>query len=112
MTNDIKSTQTPISFPDLGYFSVLPTEVITTIFSYLDVNALCNMTQVCRDFKMLSDDERLWQHIWNEILPTLRLPTDYPMTKVENNKTYKWLCQSKLVKNNIVMYLIYILECF
>jgi hypothetical protein len=55
------------------------------------------MTQVCRDFKALSDDERLWQYIWTEILPTLRLPADYPMTKVET-KPYKWLCQSKLVK--------------
>ena len=78
----------------MGYFSVLPIEVISSILPYLDAKSLCNLTCVCKDFKTWADDERLWQEIWRQVHPLLKLPQDYPITK-PSHKTYKWIVQSK-----------------
>lgn len=42
-------------------FSKLPIEVILQIFKNLNVNDLCNISLVCRSFKMIADQDEIWK---------------------------------------------------
>lgn len=49
------------SSPQVDYFSRLPNEMILHIFSFLDADQLLACGQVCRRWRRLSYDWRLWQ---------------------------------------------------
>jgi len=57
-------TQNSISSSDLGYFCVLPAELIMQILSHLDAKGLCRMAQVCKEFKVVVNDETIWQQLY------------------------------------------------
>lgn len=41
----------------------LPIEISLKILCYLDCASLCNAAQVCRKWKVLADDDRVWHHM-------------------------------------------------
>ncbi|SCU81628.1 LANO_0B03730g1_1 [Lachancea nothofagi CBS 11611] len=47
----------------IDFISTLPEEVSLKILSYLDCESLCNATQVCRRWKQLADDDKVWYHM-------------------------------------------------
>ncbi|KAL0134993.1 quinon protein alcohol dehydrogenase-like superfamily [Mucor lusitanicus] len=52
----------------IDFVSILPIEVVLSIFSYLDATTLCHAAQVSQTWKKLADDDSLWhkmceQHI-------------------------------------------------
>ncbi|SCU78383.1 LADA_0A05358g1_1 [Lachancea dasiensis] len=47
----------------IDFISTLPEEVSLKILGYLDCESLCNATQVCRRWKQLADDEKVWYHM-------------------------------------------------
>lgn len=83
----ILNTQTPLQTPDLGYFSILPAEVIMNIFSHLDFRSLCRIIQVCKEFKQVGEDESIWHQIC--------VHQNYPLNEKPAARTWKWLCQVK-----------------
>lgn len=42
-------------------FIDIPNEIILYIFRFLSVPDLCNVSLVCRSFKMISDRDELWK---------------------------------------------------
>jgi hypothetical protein len=46
-----------------GFFSLLNDELIIKIFSYLNARELCILSKVNKNFKRLSEDEKLWKEI-------------------------------------------------
>lgn len=52
----------------IDFISILPQELSLKILSYLDCESLCQATMVCKRWKVLADDDRVWyrmcqQHI-------------------------------------------------
>jgi len=45
--------------------TVLPSEILLQIFSYLSVTSLCSASQVCRNWHQVSLDESLWKVLYN-----------------------------------------------
>lgn len=45
-----------------SFFTNLPNEIILRIFRLLSVRDLCNLSLVCRTFKIITDDDQLWKH--------------------------------------------------
>ena len=45
-----------------SFFIDLPNEIILHIFRFLSVRDLCNLSLVCRAFKIIADDDQLWRH--------------------------------------------------
>ena len=48
---------------DDGYFELLPREVISKIFSYLDLTSLVRVSAVCSKLRHVSFDPWLWTHV-------------------------------------------------
>lgn len=46
-------------------FNKIPNEMISCIFRYLSVPDLCNVSLVCRSFKMIADQDDVWKHKFN-----------------------------------------------
>lgn len=88
----LTKTKTIILSPDLGYFCVLPPEIIWQIVSYLDHVQLCRIIMVCKYFKELGDDDSIWCNLCDK----LQLNTKAELAYMPSNKTWRWLCQSKL----------------
>ena len=44
-----------------SYFRALPNEVILHILQFLSVHDLCNVSLVCRSFKMIADHDDIWK---------------------------------------------------
>ena len=42
-------------------FNNIPNEITTQIFQYLSVSDLCNVSLVCRSFKMIVDQDEIWK---------------------------------------------------
>ncbi|CCK69920.1 ubiquitin-binding SDF ubiquitin ligase complex subunit MET30 KNAG_0D01690 [Huiozyma naganishii CBS 8797] len=47
----------------IDFISILPQELSLKILSYLDCQSLCQATKVCRRWKVLADDDRVWYHM-------------------------------------------------
>lgn len=47
----------------IDFISVLPVEISLKILCYLDCASLCNAAQVCKKWKSLADDDRVWHHM-------------------------------------------------
>jgi len=86
----LMTTQTTIFCTDLGYFSVLPMEVLMQVFSFLDVNGLSRITSVCKQFKVLAEDESHWQRLAIQTLAPQYI--EYKPAK----RSWKWLCRASL----------------
>jgi F-box/WD-40 domain protein MET30 len=81
----------------IDFISTLPMEISLKILCYLDCTTLCNAAQVCRKWKTLADDDRVWhymceQHIdrkcpncgWG--LPLMHMKRAREMTELNLNK--------------------------
>lgn len=86
----------PVSFTrhlltsPVGFFCVLPREVIIHVLSFLDIRSLVKCSQVCRDFKQFSSYDPLFKGIcekngWDKVM------------KKPDCKTWKWLCHCQMV---------------
>ena len=42
----------------------LPTEILMTIFSYLDPRDLCRVSQVCLAWNTVAMDHQFWRELW------------------------------------------------
>ncbi len=42
-------------------FATIPNEIILRIFKLLCVSNLCNISLVCRSFKMIADQDEIWK---------------------------------------------------
>jgi len=84
------TTQTTVFSTHLGYFSVLPMEVLMLIFGHLDVTGLCKMSSVCKQFSLLGDDQGLWKNLSITNLDSQQL--EHKPTK----RTWRWLCRASL----------------
>ncbi|PRP87213.1 hypothetical protein PROFUN_01475 [Planoprotostelium fungivorum] len=73
-----------------GYFSVLPSEIVYHIFSYLDYRSLCTSGGVCTKFRDVSRDDPIWER--------LCITSEIPLDLKFEGKTWKWLALSKLRK--------------
>jgi hypothetical protein len=49
-------------------FNNIPNEIILRIFSFLSVHGLCNVSLVCRSFKMIADHDEIWKYKSNSEL--------------------------------------------
>lgn len=47
----------------IDFISTLPEEISLKILGYLDCQSLCNATLVCKRWKCLADDDRVWYHM-------------------------------------------------
>lgn len=47
----------------IDFISILPQELSLKILSYLDCKSLCQATMVCKRWKVLADDDRVWYHM-------------------------------------------------
>lgn len=47
----------------IDFISTLPQELSLKILGYLDCQSLCNAARVCRRWKALADDDRVWYHM-------------------------------------------------
>ncbi|GAN03683.1 E3 ubiquitin ligase complex SCF subunit sconB [Mucor ambiguus] len=47
----------------IDFISILPIEVVLSIFSYLDATSLCHAAQVSQTWKKLADDDSLWHRM-------------------------------------------------
>ncbi|CAO0797881.1 unnamed protein product [Mucor circinelloides] len=47
----------------IDFVSILPIEVVLSIFSYLDATTLCHAAQVSQTWKKLADDDSLWHRM-------------------------------------------------
>eukprot|EP01118_Nematostelium_gracile_P014162 TRINITY_DN5467_c0_g1_i1.p1 TRINITY_DN5467_c0_g1~~TRINITY_DN5467_c0_g1_i1.p1 ORF type:complete len:452 (+),score=93.52 TRINITY_DN5467_c0_g1_i1:185-1357(+) len=74
--------------PDLGYFSVVPKEVLLLIFSYLGIPGLLSASCVCKPFYEYSQDEYLWKTLAKSLLDEHQIENK-PMAR-----TWRWLCVS------------------
>jgi len=83
------TTQTTVVSTELGYFSVLPMEVLMLIFSHLDVKGVCRMCNVCKQFKILGEDEEIWRKLARN-LDTLQI--EYKPLE----RSWRWLCRASL----------------
>lgn len=86
-----QATETLVYSTDLGYFSVLPMEVIACIFGHLDVKSTCRMSRVCTQFRILGNDEANWFRLAHNTLT----PQQIEYKPVE--RTWKWVCRSIMV---------------
>jgi len=84
--NFLLTTQMPIFSSEMGYFSVLPEEVIQTIFSHMNLQSLCRIYRVCKLFKRLADDEAIWQHMCQKLVLIPR----------PEKRSWKWFCKSEM----------------
>jgi len=84
------TTQTTVFSTHLGYFSVLPMEVLMLIFGYLDVNGMCKMTCVCKQFSVIGEDEGLWRKLAHRFLDTQQI--EHKPTK----RSWRWLVRATL----------------
>ncbi|KAI8336557.1 quinon protein alcohol dehydrogenase-like superfamily [Chlamydoabsidia padenii] len=50
----------------LDFVTILPRHVNFRIFGYLDAVSLCNAAQVCRAWKSIADDDRLWYRMCDQ----------------------------------------------
>ena len=46
-------------------FSAIPNEILVRIFKFLSVRDLCNVSLVCRSFKMIADEDEIWKLKFN-----------------------------------------------
>lgn len=44
-----------------SFFNNIPNEIILYIFRYLSVHDLCNISLVCRSFKLTADHDEIWK---------------------------------------------------
>ncbi len=42
-------------------FNNIPNEIVLHVFQFLSVRDLCNVSLVCRAFKMIADDDEIWK---------------------------------------------------
>ncbi len=42
-------------------FSFIPNEIILNIFKFFSIHDLCNISLVCRRFKMIADQDEIWK---------------------------------------------------
>lgn len=56
-------SQEVASLIKLDFISTLPMEISLKILCYLDCKSLCNAAQVCRKWKLLADDDRVWHYM-------------------------------------------------
>lgn len=47
----------------IDFISILPQELSLKILSYLDCESLCQATMVCRKWKILADNDKVWYHL-------------------------------------------------
>ncbi|EGV64161.1 SCF complex F-box protein MET30 [Yamadazyma tenuis ATCC 10573] len=47
----------------IDFIANLPVEISLKILCYLDCASLCNAAQVCKKWKSLADDDRVWHHM-------------------------------------------------
>ncbi|CUS23258.1 LAQU0S09e00738g1_1 [Lachancea quebecensis] len=47
----------------IDFIGTLPEEVSLKILGYLDCESLCNAARVCRRWKQLADDDKVWYHM-------------------------------------------------
>jgi len=80
------NTQATILNLDLGYFCILPDEVIFCILSHLDYKDLCRMICVCKEFKIYAEDDSLWRKVCERLKLSAR--------EKSPSKSWKWLCQA------------------
>eukprot|EP01116_Phalansterium_solitarium_P011091 TRINITY_DN2669_c0_g1_i1.p1 TRINITY_DN2669_c0_g1~~TRINITY_DN2669_c0_g1_i1.p1 ORF type:complete len:415 (-),score=47.02 TRINITY_DN2669_c0_g1_i1:458-1702(-) len=80
---------------DLGYFSVLPLEVIVDILSFLDHRGLSHVFATCKFFSELGFDDRIWQNLYNRQLAQLEELKDLSISRPPG-KTWQWLCKCRL----------------
>jgi len=72
----------------LGYFGVLPNEIILRIFSFLDFKSLSNICCVCKHFQAIGEDDLLWQKLCDDnVTPTL-------IEFKPPEKNHKWLLRA------------------
>lgn len=57
-------------------------EVNFNLFSNLRAKELALSGKVSRNWKIISNDERLWQQIWSRILPGTSIPTHYTAKQI------------------------------
>jgi len=99
------TTKNITSSPELGYFCVLPPEIVFHVLSNLSHIELCRICCVSKYFKDFGDDERLWQNIGE------RLNFNPQEDLLPKHITWKWICMSRLhvfkegdIKNGVGMY--------
>jgi len=98
------NTQNIVCSPELGYFCILPSEIIVYIYSFIDAVQLCRLCSVCRFFKEVGYDDTTWQQLCSRL-------NFYDEHKLPS-KSWKWICESRLhvfregqVKNGVGTYL-------
>lgn len=47
----------------IDFISILPQELSLKILSYLDCESLCQASMVCRKWKILADNDKVWYHL-------------------------------------------------
>lgn len=105
--NFLTETKNVVLSPELGYFCVLPPEVIYLVIQNLVPLELCRMACVNKYFRDLGDEESVWQNMF-QTLNLDRCGDEY----LPKTKGWKWLVQSKLNvfkegehKNGVGMYI-------
>lgn len=58
---------TQIALSESVFFNI-PNEILLYLFRFLSVHDLCNISLVCRTFKMLADRDELWKFKFNSKL--------------------------------------------
>lgn len=89
--NFLTETKNIVLSPELGYFCVLPPEVIYLVIKNLMPIELCRMSCVNKYFKDLGDEESVWQEVFVN-LNLDRTGDEY----LPSTKGWKWLVQSKM----------------
>ena len=62
---DLSSGTTPHPLRDI--FIGMPEDIFLVTFSYFSILGLCKLTEVCKDWKKVANDERLWKLHKNRI---------------------------------------------
>lgn len=78
---------------NLGYYGLLPVELIYSIFRFLDGKELNIIGQVCSLFYEIAQDESLWKGVAERLWPT-----SIALGQKPENRTWKWLYKSKTVR--------------
>eukprot|EP01114_Cavostelium_apophysatum_P014168 TRINITY_DN3603_c0_g1_i2.p1 TRINITY_DN3603_c0_g1~~TRINITY_DN3603_c0_g1_i2.p1 ORF type:complete len:133 (-),score=21.68 TRINITY_DN3603_c0_g1_i2:77-475(-) len=65
--NLLVNTKTIVSSPSLGYYCILPSEILLHIFRELDYVEVNRMAQVCVLFRQMSEDDSIWERICQRI---------------------------------------------
>lgn len=86
----LMNTKNIVSSPSLGYFCILPSEIILHIFKALNYREVLRMACVCRAFKDTSEDETIWHGLCSQLN---LLTAGEPLPK---SKNHYWLLKSRL----------------